>query len=361
MTRPRRRLRILACAAALALPLAGCAPHLTPAGAAVQAPAMTAGAFVMADGTRLPYRVWAPAQDAAKSWAVVLALHGINDSRDAFEYPAPVLAAAGVLVIAPDQRGFGATADRGFWPGADTLVDDAASMAALVRRRYPDARLYLLGESMGAAVLMCLAANPDHPPADGWIFSAPAVWGRSEFTFWERAGLFLAYHLMPGARFSSAPGVRVTASDNYPALVRLSRDPLSIHATRIDVVHGLVDLMDDALRSAPRQHERALYLYGGEDQLVPKRAMRALWRTLPPRSAALAYYPHGYHLLLRDLDRVTRLRDMLSFMRDPAETALPSGATLEARAWLDPAVGGKRPGEMAGGLPLTADSGYAPR
>ena len=42
-------------------------------------------------------------------WAVVLALHGMNDSRDAWEYPAPDFAAHGVAVFAPDQRGFGET------------------------------------------------------------------------------------------------------------------------------------------------------------------------------------------------------------------------------------------------------------
>ena len=62
--------------------------------------------FVMPDGTRLPYREWLP---AGPPTAVVLALHGMNDSRDAWEYPGPDFAAGGIAVFAPDQRGFGAT------------------------------------------------------------------------------------------------------------------------------------------------------------------------------------------------------------------------------------------------------------
>ena len=58
----------------------------------------------MPDGMRLPYRTWLP---DGEPWAVVLALHGMNDSRDAWEYPAPELATHGVAVFAPDQRGFG--------------------------------------------------------------------------------------------------------------------------------------------------------------------------------------------------------------------------------------------------------------
>jgi alpha-beta hydrolase superfamily lysophospholipase len=56
----------------------------------------------MTDGARLPYREWLPR--AAPS-IVVLAFHGIDDSRDAWERPGPILAAQGIAVIAPDQRG----------------------------------------------------------------------------------------------------------------------------------------------------------------------------------------------------------------------------------------------------------------
>ena len=82
-------------------------------------PGIEDGSFLMADGAGLPFRAWLP-QGAAEREpaAVVLALHGFNDSRDAWELPGPAFAAAGVAVFAPDQRGFGATAARGLWPGA---------------------------------------------------------------------------------------------------------------------------------------------------------------------------------------------------------------------------------------------------
>ncbi len=106
--------RLLTVLLAVTLGLGGCAEHLVPPGPAVAPPREAADAFVMEDGTRLPYRVWMPDGDP---WAVVLALHGMNDSRDAWEYPAPELATHGVAVFAPDQRGFGDTEVRGYWPG----------------------------------------------------------------------------------------------------------------------------------------------------------------------------------------------------------------------------------------------------
>ena len=65
----------------------------------------------------------------------------------------PLIASAGIAVFAPDQRGFGNTSVRGFWPGTPALISDARTMAWLLHQRYPQAKLILMGESMGAAVL----------------------------------------------------------------------------------------------------------------------------------------------------------------------------------------------------------------
>ncbi|AHJ68184.1 Esterase/Lipase [Granulibacter bethesdensis] len=312
------------------------------------------GLFRLADGTALPYRAWMPA-DMPKDgpWAVVLALHGMNDSRDAWEYPAPVLAAAGIAVIAPDQRGFGASPSRGYWSGGEAMARDAAAMLRLLRQCYPHSRIFAMGESMGGAVLMLTATLPDAPAVDGYILSAPAVWGRSKMNIALRSTLWLALHTIPGARLGPGP-VRVKASDNRTALLRLGHDPLTIHKTRVDVIGGVVDLMDQALESAPYVKGPALFLYGAHDELVPNRAMRTAWAALAPRvgsreeredkrNVRLAYYPDAYHLLFRDQRRDLPLQDVIAWMMAIAggrsDLPLPSGADHEAIGRLRAAQG----------------------
>ena len=302
---------------------------MPPHGAVHPAPTITNGSFVMPDGTSLPYRAWLPEADP---WAVVLALHGMNDSRDAWEYPAPDLEQAGIAVFAPDQRGFGTSPERGMWPGGDALAADARHIAGALRSRYPHARLILMGESMGAAVLMRLAAQPGPPPADGYVLIAPAVWGRAEMNVFLRVGLWFFSHTVPSMTAGGGGLVKVTASDNHTAIRRLSEDPLTIHDTRWDTVRGLVDLMDAALADASAFHGKALFLYGGHDELIPKAATAATWRALPA-VAREAYYPAGYHLLLRDNERVAPIDDIIAWIRDAA-APLPSGADRAAEAWL---------------------------
>jgi alpha-beta hydrolase superfamily lysophospholipase len=321
---PLRRAVLLA---AVAAAVDGCAGFTVPA----PPPGNEAApAFVLRDGVRLPYRAWLPDGPAE---FVVLALHGFNDSRDGWELPAPALAAAGMAVYAPDQRGFGAAPQRGLWPGGQVLVDDAAEMARLVRRLHPRAQLVLMGESMGGAVLMRLAVTAPAPEGARYVLLAPAVWGRARMNVFLRGGLWLAANLLPGLAVSKGP-VPVTASDNRAALLRLSNDPLTIHETRFDTLRGLVDLMDAALAAAPRFGAPGLFLYGGRDELVPQEATLATWRSLPRRGGVrLGYYPDGYHLLLRDLGRAVPIGDVIAWMRD-ARGLLPSGADVAASVWL---------------------------
>jgi acylglycerol lipase len=322
--------RLTALCLAVAVVLTGCAvpsPALGPV--TPPPPPVSAGAFVMPDGTHLLYRVWRPAGEPK---AIVLALHGFNDSRDAFEVPGPEFAAHGIEIISPDQRGFGDTPQRGLWPGTRTLVGDARRMALLIRAEHPGTKLYLMGESMGAAVLMCLAASRDPPPVAGYILISPAVWGRSEMNVFERVGLWLMSTTVPGLTANGSL-VKVRASDNRPAIYRLSTDPLTIHDTRWGTVKGLVDLMDSALADSRHIRPPALYLYGGHDELVPKRAARAAERALPS-GVRIAYYPHDYHLMLRDLGRQVPIDDIIAWIDNP-DGRLPSDAEAAARVWLD--------------------------
>ena len=104
----------------------------------------------------------------------------------------------------------------------------------------------------------------------------------------------------------------------------------------MDTLKGLIDLMDEALASARHFAGPALFLYGGKDELVPDHATRVAWRALgaarDPR-VRIAYYAHGYHLLLRDLGRAAPIGDTIAWLRDSA-APLPSHADRAAQAWL---------------------------
>ncbi|WP_158639067.1 alpha/beta fold hydrolase [Elioraea rosea] len=302
------------------LAAAGCSPRIVPAGPPVGPPVDAGDALMMADGVRLPLRSWKP-EGVARG--VILALHGFNDYSRAFEIPSPLFTDAGWTLYAYDQRGFGGTPSRGLWPGADTLADDAVTAATLIRARHPSLPLILLGESMGGAVLLLAGSRASPPPADGYVLSAPAVWGGETMGDTGRWFLNVFAHTVPALGIvGGSPFIR--ASDNEAALIALGRDPLVLRSTRVDAIFGLVALMDAALEASRRFDHPALVLYGARDDIVPERAIDALRERLPGLADGrqrIVGYEQGYHLLLRDSGRVKVAEDILAWAEGGAAAA----------------------------------------
>ncbi len=291
-------------------------------------PIITSGYFQLADGARQPYRLY-PAQGQLQ--AVVLALHGYTDSRDGWAILASTLTLHGIAIYAPDLSSFGATANRGHWPGTDVLVAEASDEAIQLRAQYPGTKIYIMGESMGGAIGLLAGASRNPPPVDGYILSAPAVWGGPSMSPLYRETLRVAAFFDPARRLTGRT-VHVEASDNEAALIAFGEDPLTIHAPRLDHVAGLVTLMGQAQQACKNFRQPALILYGGHDELVPPGAMRDCWRAIPTGApVTLAFYPPDYHLIPRDLERATPSADILAFIQG---RGLPSSAPSEATIFL---------------------------
>ena len=120
----------------------------------------------------------APLRDAAPASTVVL-VHGLMDAAGSWDRVAPVLAAVGYRVFAPDMRGFG---DGGRAPSGSYyhFSDYVADLAALVEVLSPGEPVALVGHSMGGTITTLYAgAFPERvarlasleglgPPDNAW-------------------------------------------------------------------------------------------------------------------------------------------------------------------------------------------------
>lgn len=328
----RACLRAILWAVLGAIAAGACSPVAQTFGPPVSTPRLGDGVVVAADGAELPLRSW-PA--TGRPEAVIVALHGFNDYGNAFDLPGGWWARHGITTYAYDQRGFGATADSGIWPGTDNLVRDLGSVVAAVRDRHPGVPVFLAGESMGGAVIIAAlaatrAGDSGAAPlsesvsagVDGVVLAAPAVWGRKTMGPAHRALLWLSAHLAPAARVTGR-GLGVTPSDNTEMLRALGRDPLVIKETRIDALYGLVDLMDEALAGSGRVSVPALVLYGDRDEIIPPRSTDLMLEHMRG-DRRYVRYPDGYHMLFRDLQAETVWRDVKAWIED-RRGVLPSG------------------------------------
>lgn len=303
---------------------AACAPHVQTAmqpPAAFTGPQMSEpltlngmGVFTVQDGAQLPYRRWSP---QGRPKAVIIAVHGFNDSSASWRLAGPWWAEQGVEVWAYDQRGFGGAPNRGQWSDPELSREDLRTVTALIRQQRPDARIAIMGESMGGALGITAFASERPPQADALILLAPAVWGWSSQNLLNRTALWTAAHAL-GARAIEPPEFavqRIRPSDNTIELLRNSRDPNFIIKTRFDSLHGLVNLMEEGSRDLGRVRVPTLLAYGARDTVVPRKAMKlALQRAGSAANLETAYYPEGWHILNRDLAAEVIFTDVLAWL-----------------------------------------------
>lgn len=254
---------------------------------------------VMSDGYKLPIddrRTRSPK-------AQIIALHGFNDYHHAFNDLCQYMISHRTNCLSYDQRGFGVSEFKGLWPQEDAHQTDLLIMVDLVKKRSPNIPVYIVGESMGGAVIMA-SAKEKGPIADGIVLLAPAVWGRSTQPWYQNAALWLSYRLTPGWK-PTGEGLNIVPTDNIEALRAMWYDPLVIKGARIDTLYGLTNLMDEAVDALDHiLDENGLLMYGYKDQVIPKKpTCLAMAKLLKSSTWQVRLYEEGYHMLTRDLQR----------------------------------------------------------
>jgi len=300
---------------------------------AVQQPAQPPGGYrgpyiggdVVAsfDGALLGLTRW---EAQGEPWAVIVALHGMNDYSNAFHLAAPWWASQGVTTYAFDQRGFGRSPGRGVWAGDDLMMEDLRTVVALARAKHPNALIVVVGESMGGAVAASAFASDRPPAADRLVLLSPAVWGWSDQPLPNRTMLWLAANFTASKVYTPPRWLtdKIKPTDNREELIAMGRDPLMIWGARSDALYGLVGLMDHGAEAVGKAGVPTLYLYGAHDDIIPRKAAFRAAGDLKPTDRS-AYYARGHHLLTRDLQGPAVWADVLAFLKDP-KAPLPSGA-----------------------------------
>lgn len=196
-----------------------------------------------ADGALLEAWLFTPAHP---NGSVAIVLHGVADTRMGILEHARFLLDAGYTVLTPDSRGHGAS-------GGDVITygvleaDDVHRWADLLLARPGVTRLYGMGQSMGAAILIQSLARERRFRAV--VADCPYA------TFEEVAFDRMVQH---GARLISFPlvelGFLYTRARYGPNLWRASAaDALRASRTPVLLIHGTAD------DNIPIRHSRELH------------------------------------------------------------------------------------------------------
>lgn len=275
---------------------------------------LLSGSFAASDGARVPYRLWA----APEPRALILLLHGAFDYSGAFDEIGPKLASAGFAALAFDQRGFGATRSRRHWCGTKRMILDTAHAAGLLRGRFGNLPLFIVGESMGADIAIQTAAAKEDLEIGGLILAAPgAVTDAFRRLLWGSIVRVLRYF----APRSEVNIERISGGEFTAAsAIRLLGDPLVLRSVRPSMASGLFDLAVSTVPAARSVKLPTLTMIGSkEDVLYTKcisRLHKALggpksWHTFEGGPHLLFHWQHADAVLAKTIGWIdTRLAEL---------------------------------------------------
>ncbi len=243
---------------------------------------------------------------------LVLAIHGYNDYSNAFEIPGNYFSDYNIQTIAFDLRGFGRNKEKGTWFNIDFHIYDIIFNLKKLKRDNPNNKIYLLGESMGGAIISSLISKNHQLPIEGVILVAPAIWNFSETNFWKSLPLRFFSKIFPHLKVSGKGIIKVRASDNNKMLKRLSEDKLFIHEPTLRSLQGIVDLMDESFIDFKEYLKEPIYdtliLIPIRDEIVPRKPIIQILRENKiKKNINFSVYEDSFHMMLRDVngDRVS--------------------------------------------------------
>ncbi|HEY1614052.1 MAG TPA: alpha/beta fold hydrolase [Rhizomicrobium sp.] len=265
------------------------------------------GSFAASDHAKLPYRLWLPPHPKA----ILLLLHGAFDYSGAFDEIGPKIAAQGMAAFAYDQRGFGATNSRRHWCGRKRLVEDVGDAVAYLRARFGALPVFIVGESMGAAVAVHAAATNEDLDVAGIVLAAPgAVAGSIRRLL---ASLFVGVLNFFAPR-SEITVERLSASELVPAAaIRLLFDPLVLRAVRPNMAFGLLELATTAVDEARNVTLPTLTMVGSREKFLNVNCIAQLHRLLAGEKS-WCNFEGGPHLLLHWVRRDEVLDKVFSWL-----------------------------------------------
>jgi alpha-beta hydrolase superfamily lysophospholipase len=258
------------------------------------------GVLTSSDGTSLFYRHW-PAEDWNGRVAIVL--HGIGYHSGPYKVIADALNPDGTDVYALDARGHGLShGPRGFVGASAQIQADVHAIVQLVRQERPGAKIFLIGDSMGADLALSYAKHHSDELAGLVLLALALNLHLSQFVSLESARLFPNLLYAMRKPVINLVGSRLDESSRDLDFVgRRRADPLAYKHVSFGYLLDIQRLVWNwRWAIAPKIKTPTLMIKGGADTVVSHRECLSFHRLSASSDKRLEILPEVAHTTLWD-------------------------------------------------------------
>lgn len=230
---------------------------------------------------------------------IVVCIHGLGLCARAYKPLARELSIAGIDGFGVNVRGFGPDRDKPEHAKLNCLetVGDVSELLKNIHKEHPDFKVYLVGESMGGALAIRIAAeNPKL--VDGVICSAPA-WKLLKIRTTAVKGVFelVLFRKHPGP---AARGVIHQATTDPNLTKHWLSDPSHKMKLSLKEATAFLRFVSKTDEFAKRLEQPILIVQGLNDHLVSPKSVSKLFRDIPSQNKTFLIDGKGEHLILEE-------------------------------------------------------------
>lgn len=273
----------------------------------------TTGSFCGAGGIELFYQAWLPGDEP--TIASIGIVHGMGDHSGRFERLVQPLTDAGIAVHGFDLRGFGRSPGRkGHIAAWREYREDARAFVQMIMAQTPGVPVFLLGYSLGAAIVMDSVMR-DPTGLRGAIFIGAPL---------EPAGVASEMQIRMARVLSRVwPSFSIAMNNDIDGV---SRDPDVLAALITDPLHHnrvTARWGTESMAATDWVRERAseirlpvLFLHGGDDPFNLVSGTQRFFEQIPYADKTLKVYPGSRHEIHNDLDHAQVAADIIDWIKE---------------------------------------------
>lgn len=255
----------------------------------------------------IPTYEWMPVDGPPK--AVIVGVHGLTLHGRRFRVLARALAINKIGFVSFDMRGFGRCNLESKWSNAkndkskvhlEKSYEELEQLTKLVKEKYPESKIVLLGESLGCT--FCVRLAGEHPDlVYGIVLSAPAVKVNADMVVGAgnlKRGIKAA--VSPHHEMDLNPFIRNLVSGRKQVTAEMLDDPLITKRLSLGALISTDSFVDHTAKWGKKTSDRlpVLIIQGSRDACVSPKHVTDLMANMPSNDQTLSWKGQFGHLQL---------------------------------------------------------------